>query len=306
MKPDPSRAGESAVRARPAVAEATAALRRDARTGTLLGVDFMPRFVAGAGSGGGMPCAPAGAAQRAEDGAAQPAPGRAAAGPAETPARARERAAKAAALEEIRRRYEADAPHARFITQFTNIVFGDGDPSARLMFIGEAPGAEEDRTGRPFVGRAGQLLNKMIEAMGLRREDVYIANVLKTRPPNNATPTTAEAEASKPYLFDQIAAVRPRVIVALGLPATRTVLGRDETMSMMRGRWFEFRHPDSLRHADVIVPVMPTFHPAFLLRSYTAENRKKVWSDLQLAMARLRELDGGASERTPAGPSSID
>ncbi|MBY0308438.1 MAG: uracil-DNA glycosylase, partial [Phycisphaerales bacterium] len=140
------------------------------------------------------------------------------------------------------------------------------------------------RTGRPFVGRAGVLLNSMIKAMGLHRHDVYIANVLKVRPPNNATPTTQERAASAPYLFDQIAAIRPQVIVTLGLPASQVVLASDLSMGKLRGVWAEFRHPAD---AGVVVPVMPTYHPAFLLRSYTPENRNLVWSDLKKVMERL-------------------
>jgi len=184
-------------------------------------------------------------------------------------------------LEAIRKRYIEDAPHQHFVTDHHCIVFGDGDPCARLMFIGEAPGADEDRIGRPFVGRAGQLLDKMIVAMGLTRQQVYIANVLKTRPPNNATPTLEEAQLCAPYLFEQVVAVSPLVIVTLGLPATRLVLGTDLSMSALRGRWATFTHK------GFTVPVMPTYHPAFLLRAYTAENRGKVWSDLQQAMGKL-------------------
>lgn len=184
-------------------------------------------------------------------------------------------------LEAIRKRYEEDAPHQYFVTDHHCIVFGDGDPCARLMFIGEAPGAEEDRVGKPFVGRAGELLNKMITAMGLSRPEVYITNVLKTRPPNNATPTLDEARLCAPYLFDQIGVIQPQVIVTLGLPATRLILGTDQTMGALRGKWAMFKH------GPVTVPVMPTYHPAFLLRSYTKENREKVWSDLQKAMERL-------------------
>lgn len=192
-------------------------------------------------------------------------------------------------LDEVRARYERDAPHDAFVTEFTNIVFGEGDPDADLMFIGEAPGADEDRTGRPFVGRAGQLLDKMIVAMGLTREAVYIANVLKTRPPNNATPTTEEARACAPYLMDQVRVVRPRVIVTLGLPATRVILDSTETMGHLRGRWARLDLPASERYPAHASDVMPTYHPAYLLRAYTPENRGKVWSDLQMAMQRLRE-----------------
>ena len=191
------------------------------------------------------------------------------------------------ALEKVRERYLADAPHKAFGYSFNKLVFGEGDPQARLMFIGEAPGADEDRTGRPFVGRAGALLNNMIRAMGLRRQDVYIANVLKCRPPNNATPTHEERAASAPYLFDQIAAIKPEVIVTLGLPASQVVLGSDQSMGKLRSIWAEFHHPDQKKHAGLVVPVMPTYHPAYLLRAYTDENRKMVWADLKKAMDKL-------------------
>ncbi|MFO0835312.1 MAG: uracil-DNA glycosylase [Phycisphaerales bacterium] len=201
----------------------------------------------------------------------------------------RDRAAAQRELDEIRARYEKDAPHKAFVTHFNNIVFGEGDPCARLMFIGEAPGEEEDKTGRPFVGRAGKLLNDMIVAMGLTREGVYIANVLKTRPPNNATPTGEECKLCKPYLFEQVAAIKPEAIVTLGLPATRTVLDTTEAMGKLRGRWAEFRDPRGR-----VVPVMPTYHPAYLLRNYTPEERRKVWSDLKMVMERLGS-GGGSS-----------
>ncbi len=191
-------------------------------------------------------------------------------------------------LDDIRARYERDAPHQHFVTDHHSIVFGEGDPRARLMFIGEAPGADEDACGRPFVGRSGQLLSKMIEALGLRREDVYIANVLKTRPPNNATPTLDECARCAPYLFEQIGAVQPEVIVTLGLPATRVVLNTADSMGNLRGNWCSFPPPGILAPAVATpVPVMPTYHPAFLLRAYTKENRAKVWSDLQQAAKRL-------------------
>ncbi len=196
----------------------------------------------------------------------------------------RERAAIVRALDDLRERYERDAPHKHFVTDHHSIVFHDGDPCARLMFIGEAPGADEDRTGVPFVGRAGQLLNKMIGAMGLKREEVYIANVLKTRPPDNATPTSDEVRLCAPYLYEQVRIVRPEVIVTLGLPATRAMLGSMDSMSRLRGRWAQFTPPG---HEGEPIPVMPTYHPAFLLRSYTEDNRAKVWSDLRLVMDRL-------------------
>lgn len=185
-------------------------------------------------------------------------------------------------LNALRKRYEKEAPHAPFITSFQNIVWDDGDPCARLMFVGEAPGADEDAQGKPFVGRAGQLLNKMISAMGLSRETVYIANVLKVRPPGNATPTAEEIEASKPFLIEQIKIVRPEVIVALGLPASKCLLETNEAMGRLRNRFHEIEI-----EPGYTVPVMPTYHPAYLLRSYTPENRKKVWEDLQMVLERL-------------------
>ena len=208
-----------------------------------------------------------------------------------------------ARLDAVRERYIADAPHRHFVTAHTNIVFGEGDPRARLMFVGEAPGETEDQTGRPFVGRAGQLLEKMINAMGLSREGVYICNVLKTRPPNNATPTSEEARLCAPYLVEQIRIVAPEAIVTLGLPATHLLLETTEPMRACRGRWWTFppgRSPDAGGFAGVggaagsiwdaalpEIPVMPTYHPAFLLRSYTDENRRKVWADLKMVMDRL-------------------
>ncbi|QYO64510.1 uracil-DNA glycosylase [Leptolyngbya sp. 7M] len=209
----------------------------------------------------------------------------------------RTKAAIERAMEELRARYEADAPHQHFVTDHHSIVWGDGDPCARLMFVGEAPGADEDRQGVPFVGRAGQLLNKMIAAMGLSREQVYIANVLKTRPPDNATPTSEEIRLCAPYLYEQIRIVSPQVVVTLGLPATRALLGTMESMSRLRGRWATFTPPGP---ESTPVKVMPTYHPAFLLRSYTPENRRLVWSDLQQVMAELG-LDQGVRPKVGEG-----
>lgn len=185
-------------------------------------------------------------------------------------------------LAQIRADYERDAPHRAFVTHFTNIVFGEGNPLARIMFVGEAPGEEEDKTGRPFVGKAGQLLEKMINGMGLKRSDVYIANILKTRPPNNATPTIDECMICMPYIARQIAAIRPEAIVTLGLTSTKALLKTDQTMSRMRGVWTSYQTVDG-----VLIPVMPTFHPAYVLRAYTDENRQKVWSDLKMVLQRL-------------------
>lgn len=185
-------------------------------------------------------------------------------------------------LSELRERYEREAPHAAFGYRYNNIVFGEGDPNARLMFIGEAPGADEDASGRPFVGRAGQLLDKMIIAMGLAREQVYIANILKIRPTDNATPTVSDREASWPYLREQIQIVAPSIIVTLGLPSTHTVLETTGSMASLRSRFHEYNCLSGRT-----ISVMPTYHPAYLLRSYTQENRAKVWSDLKQVVDAL-------------------
>jgi uracil-DNA glycosylase family 4 len=189
-----------------------------------------------------------------------------------------------AKLDALLAKYETQAPHQHFNTDFTNIVFGEGDPSADLMFVGEAPGEEEDLTGRPFVGRAGQLLEKMIQAMGFSRETVYICNVLKTRPPNNATPTAHEASLCEPYLIEQIRIIQPRVIVTLGLAASHQLLATTSPMRSLRGQWQALAEKSENMPA---VEVMPTYHPAYLLRSYTEDNRRKVWSDLTHVVERL-------------------
>ncbi|HET6436757.1 MAG TPA: uracil-DNA glycosylase [Anaeromyxobacter sp.] len=155
------------------------------------------------------------------------------------------------------------------------LVFGVGNPGAELVFVGEGPGEEEDLQGEPFVGRAGQLLTRMIEAMGYARADVYIANVVKCRPPGNRNPEPDEILACEPFLRAQLAALRPRVIVALGKFAAQTLVGEAAPISRLRGRWFRYEG----------VKLMPTFHPAYLLRS--PEEKKKAWDDLQLVMREL-------------------
>jgi DNA polymerase len=154
-------------------------------------------------------------------------------------------------------------------------VFGVGDPGAALMFVGEGPGADEDLQGEPFVGKAGQLLTKMIEAMGFRREEVYIANVVKCRPPGNRDPEPDEIAACEPFLKAQIAAVRPRVIVALGRFAVQTLLRDATPITRQRGAWREYEG----------VKLMPTFHPAYLLRN--PAEKGKAWQDLQQVMREL-------------------
>jgi DNA polymerase len=155
------------------------------------------------------------------------------------------------------------------------IVFGVGNPRAELMFIGEAPGADEDEQGEPFVGRAGQLLNNMIKAMGIRREDVYIANIIKCRPPGNRTPERDECETCSPFLMRQIATIKPKAIVALGAVAAKTLLAINAPMSEFRGRWFDFRG----------TRLAVTYHPAFLLRD--PRQKKETWKDLQMVMREL-------------------
>jgi uracil-DNA glycosylase family 4 len=155
------------------------------------------------------------------------------------------------------------------------LVFGDGDPAARLMFVGEGPGADEDAQGLPFVGKAGQLLNNMIAAMGLRREEVYIANVVKCRPPGNRVPEQEEGATCSPFLFRQIDVVRPQVLVALGATAATWLLGSRQPLAGLRGRVHAWRG------AQLIV----TYHPAYLLRD--PRQKKEAWADLQIAMREL-------------------
>ena len=163
------------------------------------------------------------------------------------------------------------------------VVFGVGNPDAEVMFIGEAPGADEDASGEPFVGRAGQLLSKILQTMGYRRQDVYIANVLKCRPDTpgqqfgNRAPTLPEMETCRPYLFEQIAIVQPKAIVALGATAVRGLLGKQAPMKELRGQWHDYQG----------VPVMATYHPSYLLRNQLPSEKRKVWEDLLLVKERL-------------------
>jgi uracil-DNA glycosylase family 4 len=164
----------------------------------------------------------------------------------------------------------------------TNLVFGVGNPQAELMFIGEGPGADEDAQGLPFVGRAGQLLNNMIAAMGLRRQDVYIANIVKCRPPQNRTPEKDECDTCSPFLMRQISVVRPKAIVALGATAAKNLLGLNDSMSNLRGRSYEFTPPG---YAGEAIALFVTYHPAFLLRD--PRQKKEAWKDLQIVMRHL-------------------
>ncbi len=160
-----------------------------------------------------------------------------------------------------------------------NVVFGSGDPKASLMFVGEAPGADEDARGLPFVGRAGQLLTKIIEAMGLKRDDVYIANILKCRPPENRAPLPEEISACQDNVARQIELIRPKVICTLGKFASQTLLNTSTVISELRGNFHEYKG----------IKVMPTFHPAYLLRS--PDDKKLVWSDMKKILKELQVND---------------
>ncbi len=171
-------------------------------------------------------------------------------------------------LEEIRADI-GDCTRCKLHAHRTHLVFGEGNPQADLMFVGEGPGADEDATGRPFVGRAGQLLDKIIAAIGRKREDVFIANVVKCRPPQNRTPEKDETDTCEPFLFRQIAFIKPKVIVALGSPAFQCLFRTKEAISRARG---EFREWNGIQ-------VMPTFHPAYLLRS--PDKKREAWEDMK-------------------------
>ena len=179
----------------------------------------------------------------------------------------------------------------------TKTVFGQGSAGARIVFVGEAPGADEDREGLAFVGRAGQLLTRMIVAMGLSRDEVFICNVLKCRPPNNRDPTAHEILSCSPYLHEQLSIIRPEVLVTLGAPASKTVLNTAESIGKLRGRFHEY-HLQGAADEGATIPVMPTYHPAYLLRS--PGEKGKAWSDLQMVMKRL----GLSPPARAAGPSN--
>lgn len=168
-----------------------------------------------------------------------------------------------------------DCQQCKLCQHRTNMVFGVGDPHASLVFVGEGPGADEDITGEPFVGRAGQLLTKMIKAMGLEREQTYICNVVKCRPPQNRDPEPDEIKSCEPFLKEQLSLIKPQVIVGLGRYACQTLLNTQIPMSKLRGAW----------HSYEGIAFMPTFHPAYLLRNPPA--KKYVWEDLQMVMERL-------------------
>jgi len=179
------------------------------------------------------------------------------------------------AFDDLRREVEGCARCVLAETR-TRAVFGEGDPDAELMFVGEAPGRDEDLQGYPFVGRAGQLLTKIIEAIDLTRDEVYIANVIKCRPPENRNPEPDEVASCEPFLFAQIDVVKPKVIVALGTFAVRTLLQSDAPISRLRGKVYDYRG----------AKLVPTFHPAYLLRS--PEKKRETWEDMKKVRALLR------------------
>ncbi len=198
-------------------------------------------------------------------------------------ARALPNADKAALLSPIRERVSVCTKCSHLVCTRTQTVFGVGNPDADLMFVGEAPGADEDRQGEPFVGRAGQLLTKIIRAMGFSREEVYIANILKCRPDmpagsfGNRAPTPQEMQTCQPYLIEQINVIQPKALVALGAVAVEGLLGTRGTMREMRGRWHSYNG----------TPLMITYHPAYLLRNQSTSEKRKVWEDMLQVLDRL-------------------
>ena len=191
--------------------------------------------------------------------------------------------AKAAAFADLRARALVCVKCPHLASSRKNVVFGVGSPDATLMFVGEAPGADEDAQGEPFVGKAGQLLTKIIQTMGLSRETVYIANILKCRPDTpgetagNRKPTPAEMETCIPYLHEQIDLIQPRVLVALGATAVEGLLGKTIGITRLRGQWREYRN----------IPLMPTYHPAYLLRNQAPAEKRRVWEDMLAVMEKL-------------------
>jgi uracil-DNA glycosylase family 4 len=188
-------------------------------------------------------------------------------------------------LEEIRRDLGA-CQRCKLWSTRTQLVFGEGNPQARLMFVGEGPGADEDASGRPFVGRAGQLLTRMIEAIGFQRDEVYIANVVKSRPPGNRAPERDEVEACLPFLRRQIAAIGPKLIVTLGNPATQALLDSKVGITRLRGTFHAYP-------ASSEILVLPTYHPAYLLRS--PDKKVEAWEDLKKVRDYFQSPDRSAS-----------
>lgn len=204
--------------------------------------------------------------------------------PSQAATDARESAAAADSLEELRAALESFEGCALRRTA-TNLVFARGNPQAAVMFVGEAPGAEEDRAGLPFVGPSGRLLDRMLSFIGLDEQSVYITNILFWRPPGNRNPTDAEIAACLPFVRRHIALVRPRILVTLGRPAMNTVLGINERITRARGRWFDYVDES----VGASIPAMPTFHPAYLLRN--PAQKREAWMDFLTLRERLDTLD---------------
>ena len=224
------------------------------------------------------------AAEPAKSAPANPAPAMTAP-PDEAQRSAREAAAAARDLEELRAALERFEGCGLKATA-TQLVFSDGAPEARIMLVGEAPGGDEDRIGRPFVGRAGQLLDRMLASIGLDRTKVYIANVVPWRPPGNRTPTPQETAVCLPFVRRQIALVAPRLIVCLGGSATQTLLGAKEGITRTRGVWRDYQSDDG-----VSIKTLPMFHPAYLLRQPGA--KRQAWADLRKLARAIDEIGGG-------------
>jgi uracil-DNA glycosylase family 4 len=165
----------------------------------------------------------------------------------------------------------------------TSIVPGEGNPNSKLVFVGEAPGADEDAQGRPFVGRSGKLLEKIINAMGFMRQDIYICNILKCRPPKNRNPKREEIEMCLPFLQQQLEIIQPEIIVALGASAAHTLLKTKKPIGELRGKFHDYYTSEGAEP----IKLMPTYHPAYLLRNYNVDNRRRVWQDMQKVVAEL-------------------
>lgn len=185
-----------------------------------------------------------------------------------------------------------DCTRCRLHSGRKTIVFGEGNPNSALVFVGEGPGYEEDQQGRPFVGAAGQLLTDIIvKGMKLRREDVYICNIVKCRPPDNRNPEPDEIEACEPFLIKQLQAIKPNVIVALGNIAVRTLLKTKEGITRLRGTWHTYEGLSAVTPGQAGIPLMPTFHPAYLLRNL--KDKALVWKDIQQVMAEMEKIKKG-------------
>ena len=298
-----------------------------ARFDQAIGLETSPRTMAGsgvvseapasadsapltaAGTPGRAPSAPPATAPARVPSAASAPPARMGAAPAAAPIASThvyppeslrapgDAADRARRLSELDARHAASCPHCLSATGHTRLVFGEGAAHAELMFVGEAPGDAEDRAGRPFLGAAGEKLDEMIKAMGLSREQVYIASILKSRTPDNRTPMPEEVTACGPFLMEQIMAVQPKVIVTLGGPAAKWICGTDAGISRIRGTWQQWTPPAG---ADCpAIPVMPTYHPSYVLRTYTKQVRMEVWSDLRAVLTKL-----GRTPPVPGGTNS--